>query len=94
MPDKVTRGAGLLEGFLAKQRARMADSLIPQESRAGSILDIGCGNYPYFLMNTDFHEKHGLDRISEDAASEAVTSRIKLINFDLKSDSTLPYKDE
>jgi len=96
MSNKVTRGNGLLEGFLARQRSRMADALIPLESRTGSILDIGCGNYPYFLMNTTFQNKHGLDRISNkvnEAATEADGSNIRLINFDLNRDSKLPYED-
>lgn len=33
--SNVTRGYGLLEGFLAKQRAKMADKLIPSIYRGG-----------------------------------------------------------
>lgn len=65
---KFTRGNGLLEGFLAKKRAQKANSLLPQSHRKGRILDIGCGSYPYFLINTNFNEKYGLDpslRLSE-----------------------------
>lgn len=94
MSEKVTRGTGLLEGFLARQRAQTADSLIPKESRSGSILDIGCGNYPYFLMNTYFQEKHGLDRISNQAEIEMNNTSIRLIDFDMNRYSPLPYEDE
>lgn len=59
--NKFTRGNGLLEDFLAKKRAEKANSLIPQSFRKGRILDIGCGSYPYFLINTDFKEKYGID---------------------------------
>jgi ubiquinone/menaquinone biosynthesis C-methylase UbiE len=59
--SKLTRGDGLLESFLAKKRAKKANSLIPKELRRGKILDIGCGSYPYFLMSTDFKEKYGID---------------------------------
>lgn len=59
----VTRGYGFLERFLAIQRLKMANSLIPSDLRTGSILDIGCGLYPLFLMNIDFSKKYGLDKI-------------------------------
>jgi hypothetical protein len=47
-----TRGRGLLEPWLAKMRAQRANRLIPAELRAGRILDIGCGSFPYFLSHT------------------------------------------
>ncbi len=50
--DNVTRGYGLLERFLAKKRAKMANEIIPLALRTGRILDIGCGPFPYFLLNT------------------------------------------
>jgi len=34
----ITRGTGLLEGFLSKLRARQANKLIPDSSRFGPIL--------------------------------------------------------
>ena len=94
MSENVTRGKGLLEGFLAKQRSKMANALIPQEARSGSILDIGCGSYPYFLSNTNFHEKHGLDKISNCAALATGNSGITLKNFDLESELRLPYEND
>src|SRR3989304_2458121 len=57
----VTRGYGLLENFLAKKRAEKANSLILEDLRKGRILDIGCGSYPYFLLNTKFNKKFGID---------------------------------
>ncbi len=60
---RVTRGHGLLEGFLARQRMKMADRLIPDAARGGRVLDIGCGSYPLFLAQTRFAEKHGIDRV-------------------------------
>ena len=94
MSENVTRGNGLLEGFLARQRSKMANALIPQDARGGCILDIGCGSYPYFLFNTSFHEKHGLDRISNSAALDAGNSGITLKNFDLESEVQLPYEND
>ena len=58
---RATRGYGLLENFLAKKRADKADLLIPEDLRSGRILDIGCGSYPYFLLNTKFNKKFGID---------------------------------
>lgn len=58
--NSVTRGHGLLEGFLAKKRSSMANKLL-RNVKKEKILDIGCGSYPYFLINTDFREKTGID---------------------------------
>jgi len=57
----VTRGSGLLEGFLARQRSRQARTLIPPSSGNGRVLDIGCGSYPLFLVGSEFAEKFGLE---------------------------------
>ncbi|MGH2536250.1 MAG: class I SAM-dependent methyltransferase [Candidatus Promineifilaceae bacterium] len=57
-----TRGRGLLEGHLARLRAGRANRLIPDRLRAGRILDIGCGSYPYFLAHTSFRHKVALER--------------------------------
>lgn len=59
-----TRGDGFLENFLAKKRTEVANGLIPKNLRGGKILDIGCGSYPYFLKNTIFSEKYGIDRLT------------------------------
>jgi len=58
--NSVTRGHGLLEGFLAKKRSLMANKLLENAPKE-KVLDIGCGSYPYFLLNTDFKEKIGID---------------------------------
>lgn len=57
----VTRGFGLFDVILAKLRAKKANSLITEELRKGAILDIGCGSFPHFLINTSFKKKYGLD---------------------------------
>jgi len=59
----VTRGYGVLEEFLASLRAKKADSLIPEHLRSGKIVDIGCGTTPYFLANTTFSKKIGIDTV-------------------------------
>lgn len=87
--SNVTRGYGLLEVFLARQRVKIANTLIPPAYRKGSILDIGCGSYPLFLMNTEFSEKYGIDgeiRVS------GMRDGITLIPYDFTSKTHLPFK--
>jgi hypothetical protein len=50
----VTRGSGLFERFLADKRISLANKLIPDSHWQGRILDIGCGEFPYFLLNMTF----------------------------------------
>jgi SAM-dependent methyltransferase len=90
---QVTRGYGLLEKFLAGQRGRMADSLIPARLRKGRILDIGCGAYPLFLYQTDFSEKYALDQmdLSGEAASES--SSVRFVRHDFAGNRGLPFPD-
>jgi SAM-dependent methyltransferase len=89
--EELTRGRGILENYLAKKRARMADSLIPYELRSGRILDIGCGTTPYFLINTNFKEKHGIDPALKDVVFE---HDIKLQKLDIDSKLILPFESE
>ena len=92
----VTRGYGLLEGFLASQRARMADSLIPLRLRHGTILDIGCGCEPYFLTRTDFANKIGVDKVfcAGPTAGSARHGSIGLMPFDINANDQLPFRSE
>jgi SAM-dependent methyltransferase len=84
-----TRGYGLMERSLARHRARVVDGLIPPGRRGGRILDIGCGAYPFFLINTDFEEKHGLEKLH--GGIEGANAAIR--EFDLEKESVLPYTD-
>jgi SAM-dependent methyltransferase len=79
----------LLEGFLARMRAKRANSLIPDEMRSGRILDIGCGSYAAFLTGTRFSERYGLDRVPLADAPAGLT----LIHHDIEDDSPLPFED-
>jgi len=73
-----TRGEGLLEGYLAKKRAKLANSFISDSQREGKILDIGCGYYPYFLTKIKFKEKYGIDpSVNSKLVSEQDISLIK-----------------
>src|ERR1700674_1937809 len=88
---RVTRGHGFLEAFLAHQRARRADSLIPEQARSGRILDVGCGSYPTFLVNTVFGERYGLDRLL--VAADVGDLPVKLVEHDVAGGSRLPFDD-
>ena len=83
---------GLLDGFLSRKRAKRVNKLIPHSHRYGKILDIGCGMYPYFLLNTDFSEKHGLDRVIVPNAS-AFSEKLCIKDYDLEKELTIPYAD-
>lgn len=89
--ERVTRGSGLLEAFLARQRTRRADRLIPAELRNGRLLDVGCGSYPFFLVSTRFAEKFGIDQVATSLNSHH--REIKVTRQDLGSDPTLPFDD-
>lgn len=88
--NNITRGYGLLEIFLAKKRARMADKLIPQNLRSGRILDIGCGTIPFFLINTKFKGKYGID---PSVKAFGPKEDIILKRFDIERNAKFPFKD-
>jgi SAM-dependent methyltransferase len=85
----LTRGHGFLEPFLARQRARKANQLIPSELREGRILDIGCGSFPYFLSHTYFKEKFAIDQLSPTSCP----SDIFWTQLDLNTKPNLPFED-
>lgn len=85
----VTRGFGVLEKFLANKRLKIVNKNIPDNLREGRILDIGCGNFPYFLSNIKFKEKVGLDK---ESGIDQVDG-IKLIKHDLSKEDKLPFTD-
>lgn len=90
--SRVTRGRGLLEGWLARQRSRIANGLIPDHLRSGRILDIGCGSHPFFLANTKFDQKFSIDQIAMQptvAARHGITHH----EHDLGRDPKLPFED-
>ncbi|MFL5804297.1 MAG: class I SAM-dependent methyltransferase [Roseiflexaceae bacterium] len=84
-----TRGKGLLEPFLARQRARQANLLISPELRKGRILDIGCGSFPYFLSHTFFREKFAIER----SIPGTPPSDIRWFAIDLNHAPQLPFED-
>jgi|WetSurMetagenome_2_1015567.scaffolds.fasta_scaffold00185_27 SAM-dependent methyltransferase len=84
-----TRGFGVFEKFLSSRRARVADKLIPRVLRKGSLLDIGCGPYPYFLTHSEFNVKVGIDQECGNAGEnpEGITIR----QWDVGKNRTLPF---
>src|SRR5687768_5097855 len=90
-PSRFTRGRGVLEPFLARQRARQANRLIPDRLRSGRILDIGCGSFPYFLAHTSFQEKYAIDQ--QPPAGDG-SPDIRWHTLDLNSAPDLPFEDQ
>jgi SAM-dependent methyltransferase len=89
--QRFTRGKGLLEPWLAKMRAQRANSLIPAELRAGRILDVGCGSYPYFLSHTGFQQKFAVDQLPPNELGQRLD--IQWYTLDLNSTPKLPFED-
>jgi SAM-dependent methyltransferase len=89
-----TRGYGILEDFLARKRAGRADNLILPEHRKGRIADIGCGNFPVFLMRTEFAEKYALDKIVSVRERELKEYGINFINCDIEAGGRLPFQND
>jgi SAM-dependent methyltransferase len=89
----VTRGQGRLEGFLAGKRVARANALVPAELRKGRVLDIGCGFFPYFLTQTDFSEKYGLDKgIERDLRVELKKRHdLALVDVDVECSARIPF---
>lgn len=92
MAESVTRGYGLLENFLSKIRAKIANRKIPEKLRSGRILDIGCGKIPFFLLSTRFKERYGIDYAIENATAPRYEG-ITLKNMDL-SLRKIPFEDD
>jgi SAM-dependent methyltransferase len=87
--EHLTRGKGLLESLLARLRARQANQLISPELRAGSILDIGCGSFPYFLSHTYFVEKFAVDQLVPASRPDDIHWH----TIDLNAAPHLPFDD-
>jgi 2-polyprenyl-3-methyl-5-hydroxy-6-metoxy-1,4-benzoquinol methylase len=95
--QKVTRGYGLLEKCLTKKRTHQANALIPDSFRQGRLLDIGCGRYPYFLLNTEFQEKYGIDQssgITQSYKPSPTDQPLHLMRWDFSQQTGLPFDSE
>lgn len=78
--------------FLARQRSRQANRLIPESARSGRILDVGFGSFPLFLSNTHFSERYGVDR--EVPPGMVNESHLHLIAHDLEHNRQLPFQND
>jgi len=72
---------------------KMADYLIPDTLRTGRIVDVGCGSYPFFLLNTVFQEKYGIDKVGKDITDDSDGKKIHISKFNFENEGTLPYQD-
>jgi SAM-dependent methyltransferase len=88
-----TRGKGLLEPALARLRTQRANLLIPADMRAGRILDIGCGSFPYFLAHTAFKEKFAVDQLPMPKET-ATKNQIEFFTLNLNQEPHLPFGDD
>lgn len=92
--NKVTRGDGILEKFLAQKRASKVNSLIPSEHNNGRILDIGCGSYPWFLQTVKVKERYGLDKsLTREIIESIDLPGTKLKNWDYIKEERLSFDD-
>ncbi len=89
---QITRGKGVLEPTLARLRTHRANRLIPVEHRAGRILDIGCGSFPYFLAHTAFKEKFAVDQLPM-AKETIIRNQIEFFTLDLNEEPHLPFEE-
>jgi SAM-dependent methyltransferase len=93
--QNVVRGYGPLDVFLAKQRHKIAKNKIKSAHKTGRILDVGCGNYPLFLLNINFPEKYGLDKISHTEPDEnIIKQKITLIDCTLEEVEKFPFEND
>lgn len=82
-----------MENVLSRKRSRKANKLIPGSLRSGRLLDIGCGTYPYFLVETEFKEKYGIDQSPEITRQELVDAHrsFHLVQWDFAREEKLPF---
>lgn len=78
--------------MLARLRTQRANRLIPPELRAGRILDIGCGTFPYFLSHTAFREKFAVDQLPM-SRETAANHQIEFFTLNLNQEPRLPFSE-
>ncbi|NUM52479.1 MAG: class I SAM-dependent methyltransferase [Candidatus Hydrogenedentes bacterium] len=90
---RATRGAGLLEGFLARKRREKALDLLRPSGAITGVLDIGCGAFPLLLMNIEAAERIGIDQsVEPDVARASAARGIEIVAHDLARNPSLPYE--
>lgn len=89
-----TRGYGLLEKILSYYRQTVALKLIKNRVRRETILDIGCGFFPTFLIRSNFKNKYGIDQYLVDSLVIKNKYQIQLNKMNISNEISLPYKDD
>jgi SAM-dependent methyltransferase len=93
--SRPTRGRGLLEKFIARYRMRVVLHSLKPSLSSGEVLDIGCGTYPLFLLNSPFSRKVGVDQMpvtwTKDQATKA--KNLEIVQLTLVSNICLPFPD-
>jgi len=88
-----TRGYGLLEQILSSYRQTIALKLIDNKFQSGTILDIGCGQFPSFLTKVNIKNKYGIDQYFINDLSKINKCHIYLKKVDLSKEINLPFDD-
>lgn len=89
-----TRGFGLAESFLAGRRWRMVERLLPDYPPDASLLDLGCGTPPGFLLRCTCAGRTGLDSCVQEADIRAARDQgLTILSHDLQADTPLPFAD-
>lgn len=83
----------MLERFLSGERAKIADKLISSQHRKGRLLDIGCGEHPLFLINMEFNEKYGIDRMAKEGVINNKGENIILKRCDIQKDTLGSFEE-
>ncbi|MDB5050038.1 MAG: type 11 methyltransferase [Fibrobacteres bacterium] len=95
-PDlRPTRGAGRLEGLIARLRMERVLKAINPSLHGSEILDVGCGSYPLFLMHAPFRRKVGVDQIAPawTERSGGPPEGMEILQMSLNGTLRLPFPD-
>lgn len=87
--QKATRGFGLLEVLLAKKRTKIARRLI-EKLDIKKVLDVGCGEFPNFLLSSKFNERFGVDKFINTDFFQNKEVILKQVDIEKEK---MPFKD-
>jgi SAM-dependent methyltransferase len=89
--NQAVRGRGPFDNFIAGFRHRLAERKLRGVASRERLLDIGCGNSPFFLIQSPFVKKFGIDKqLSSGARELAKTHGLSLQELDIERDK-LPF---
>lgn len=90
MTGNKVRGFGILDNFIANLRHNIALKKLKSFDYDQSIIDIGCGMFPYFLAKTNFKQRTGVDCGD---FKQKVVDGIKITSLDIANADLLPFED-